>query len=99
MTEASRRRFIGVAGAGAAAAGAATVLPGTAVGRELLRRDAANESIVAHVSDVQSELVTLMVGEREVVVRDVELVTRLRNAAGAAATAAAARIAAADGGK
>jgi hypothetical protein len=82
MSDTSRRRFIGVAGAGAAAVGATAVLPGAALASESRRSEkSAQESVVAHVRP-HSDEVTLYVGEREVVVHDRELVTRLLNAAG-----------------
>jgi hypothetical protein len=83
MNDTSRRRFLGVVGAGAITAGAATVLPDTALAHEArLHPDSASESLVAHVADPASDEVTLLVGEREVVVHDRDLVTRLLNAAG-----------------
>jgi len=82
MSETSRRRFIGVTGAGAAAVGAAALVPGAAwAGQAHLREDSAKSPVVAYVSDVTSDEVTLLVDEREVVVRDRDLVTRLLNAA------------------
>jgi hypothetical protein len=42
----------------------------------------AQESVVAYVRDHRSHEVRLMVGEREVVVRDRDLATRILNAAG-----------------
>ena len=82
MSETSRRRFIGVTGAGAAAVGATALVPGTAwAGQAHLREDSAKSPVVAYVSDVTSDEVTLLVDEREVVVRDRDLVTRLLNAA------------------
>jgi hypothetical protein len=83
MNESSRRRFLGGAGAGAAAAGASVVLPSSAEAAEArLHEHSATESVVAYVSDARSDELTLMVGEREVVVHDRDLVTRLLNAAG-----------------
>ncbi len=83
MHDSTRRRFLGATGAGVAVAGASTVLPSVASARETrLSRDSATESIVAYVSDVDSAELTLLVGEREVVVHDRDLVVRLRNAAG-----------------
>ncbi len=83
MNDTSRRRFIGVVGAGAVSAGAVTVLPDSALAQETsLHSQSARESVVAHVSDPASDRVVLLVGEREVVVHDRDLVTRLLNAAG-----------------
>jgi hypothetical protein len=83
MSKTSRRRFLGVAGAGAAAAGAAAALPGAAFAAETPRpAGSATESVVAYVGDVHASKLTLLVGEREVVVRDRDLVHRLLNAAG-----------------
>jgi hypothetical protein len=42
----------------------------------------AKESVVAYVEDHRSGRLRLMVGEREVVVHDRDLVTRILNAAG-----------------
>ena len=83
MNDSSRRRFIGVVGAGAVTAGAVTLLPDTALASEpSLREDSATEPVVAHISDVRSSAITFYVGEREVVVHDRDLVKRLLNAAG-----------------
>ena len=84
MNDTSRRRFLGVVGAGAVTAGAATVLPDTALAQRgaapLGERHASRWSPTSPTST--SDEVTLMVGEREVVVHDRDLVTRLLNAAG-----------------
>jgi hypothetical protein len=83
MGETSRRRFIGVAGAGAAATGATVLIPGAAVAAQArLRGDSAQAPVVAYVEDIGSDTVVLMVEEREVVVHDRDLVHRLLNAAG-----------------
>jgi hypothetical protein len=82
MSETSRRRFIGVAGAGAAAISATALVPGSAFASQTLRRgESATSPVVAYVRDVDSDEVTLMVDEREVVVHDRDLVHRLLNAA------------------
>jgi hypothetical protein len=83
MSDTSRRKFLGVVGAGAAAAGAVTVAPSAAFAGETARKkDSASEPVVAYVKDVNSSHVHLMVGEREVVVNDRDLVNRILNAAG-----------------
>ena len=83
MSDTSRRRFIGVAGAGAAAAGATVLVPAAASAAQTrLHGGATSSPIVAFVADGTSDEVTLMVDEREVVVHDRDLVNRLRNAAG-----------------
>ncbi len=83
MSDTSRRRFIGVAGAGAAAAGATALIPSAASAAQTrLHGRSAKTSVVAYVDDASSDQVTLMVDEREVVVRDRDLVARLLNAAG-----------------
>ncbi len=83
MSDTSRRRFIGVTGAGAAAVGASAFLPSSAVADGPRRRDGGSTSpVVAYVEDATSDEVVLMVDEREVVVRDRDLVHRLLDAAG-----------------
>jgi hypothetical protein len=83
MNDLSRRRFIGAAGAGAAAAGASMVLPSSADAAPARPTStSATEPVVAHVADPASDELTLMFGENEVVVHDRDLVTRLLNAAG-----------------
>jgi len=82
MSDTSRRRFIGVAGAGAAAAGATALVPGVASAAETRLHDGSATSTVVALVDPDSDAITLMVGEREVVVHDRDLVHRLLNAAG-----------------
>ncbi len=82
MSETSRRRFIGVAGAGAAAAGATALVPSAASAAETRLHGKSATSTVVALVDPGSDRVTLMVGEREVVLRDKDLVHRLLNAAG-----------------
>jgi hypothetical protein len=82
MSETSRRKFIAVAGAGAAA-GAVGITTGVASAAPAKPRlDAAKERVVAVVADHRSSELRLLVGEREVVVHDRDLVTRILNAAG-----------------
>lgn len=59
------------------------MLPSSAFASEAHRSAAsATESVVAYVEDADSDELTLMLGEREVVVHDRDLVIRLLNAAG-----------------
>jgi len=82
MSDTSRRKFLAVAGVGAAA-GTVAVTSGSAFAGEARRRpDSAKEAVVAYVKDHSSSELRLMVGEREVVVHDRDLVTRILNAAG-----------------
>jgi hypothetical protein len=81
MSDTSRRTFLVVAGAGAAGTVAATT--GIAFAGETRRKvDSAKEPVVAYVRDHRSSELQLMVGEREVIVRDRDLVNRILNAAG-----------------
>ncbi len=83
MSDTSRRRFIGAAGAGVAAVGVTALGAGAASAAQTrLHGRSAKEPLVAHVGDITSDEVSLMVGDREVVVHDRDLVTRLLNAAG-----------------
>jgi hypothetical protein len=82
MTETSRRKLIVAAGAGAAA-GTVGLTSGRASAAEVTRHPgSAHEPVVAFVKDHRSAELRLMVGEREVVVHDRDLVTRILNAAG-----------------
>lgn len=85
MTEASRRNFLTLAGAGIAAAGVAATVPtltGGAAGADaapatLSLPQGATGSIAAFVHDVEKGEVAVMVEGREVVVTDHQLVARL----------------------
>ncbi len=81
MTETSRRKFLAVTGAGAVA-GAVTV-PGSAHGSTpRTHAGSATEPVVAFVADHRRAELRLLVGEREVVVNDADLVARILDAAG-----------------
>ena len=84
MSDTSRRKFLAVAGAGAAAGTVGlTGVAGVAQAAEARRKpDAAQDAVVAYVKDHRSSELRLMVGEREVVVNDPDLVARILNAAG-----------------
>jgi hypothetical protein len=82
MSGTSRRKFLAIAGAGVAA-GTAAVTTGPAFASETSRKpNAARERVVAYVKDHHSSELRLLVGEREVIVRDRDLVNRILNAAG-----------------
>jgi hypothetical protein len=81
MAETNRRKFLAVTGMGVAA-GTVGMVAGPASAEARRGADSAQESVVAYVADHGSDQVHLMVGEREVVVRDRDLVTRILNAAG-----------------
>jgi hypothetical protein len=85
MSETSRRKFLAATGVGATA-GAIAMATGTAgmAGAAEARRrsDSAREPVLAVVPDHQSPEVRLLAGEREVVVHDRDLATRILNAAG-----------------
>jgi hypothetical protein len=87
MTDASRRNFLLIAGAGAAAVGTAVVAP-TAAAAVPRREKAANSEgtqlpdgadapMVAYIKNPKTGELSVMSGEREVVVHDRELVARL----------------------
>ncbi|WP_148616025.1 hypothetical protein [Nocardioides rubriscoriae] len=80
MSDTSRRKFLAVAGVGAAASAAALGTAGAAEAKPSLSR--AKEPVLAIVDDPKKGTVRLLVGEREVVVHDRDLATRLLNAAG-----------------
>jgi hypothetical protein len=82
MSETSRRKFLAATGAGVAGAAVVGVSGGTAEAVTRRRSDAATESVVAYVPDHTSGVVHLMVGDREVIVDDRDLVARILNAAG-----------------
>src|SRR6185437_10574649 len=79
MTDPTRRNFLIASGAGAAAIGVAAAAPAEARTPDTtpatLPSDATD--LVAHVADPDSGTLTLLVGEREVLVHDRDLVARL----------------------
>jgi hypothetical protein len=82
MSETSRMKLLAAGGAGVAA-GAVGLTLSPAQAAEARRSGAsAKEPVVAYVHDHRSSEVRLMVGEREVVVQDRDLATRILNAAG-----------------
>jgi hypothetical protein len=82
MSDTSRRKLLAVGGA-SVAAGTIGLTMGPAAASEARRTTgSARESVVAYVPDHRAGEVRLMVGEREVVVHDRDLVTRILNAAG-----------------
>ncbi|MEO6512057.1 MAG: hypothetical protein ABIO16_13750 [Nocardioides sp.] len=86
MSDTSRRKFLAAAGVGAAgtvgltavSVGAAEAAPAEAT----RKTDSAKQPVVAYVEHHFSDRVHLMVGEREIVVHDRDLATRILNAAG-----------------
>ena len=82
MSETSRRKFLAATGAGVAGAAVVGVSGGAAEAVTRRRGDAATEPVVAYVPDHRSGVVHLMVGDREAIVDDQDLVTRILNAAG-----------------
>jgi hypothetical protein len=85
MTELSRRRFLSRGSLGVALAGALAAVPGLSA---VFRMPAAvtpgaptGEPLIAHVRDVQSGEIALLVGTDKVIHRDADLAARLYNAA------------------
>ncbi|MDX6324404.1 MAG: hypothetical protein QOK15_758 [Nocardioidaceae bacterium] len=82
MGQTSRRTFLNSAGAGAAVGVVGIGASSASASAAVRQGNAAQETVVAYVEDHQGSQVRLLVGEREVVVRDRDLVVRLLNAAG-----------------
>ena len=84
MSDTSRRKFLAAAGVGATAGTIALASGVTGAGAAEARRKpgSAHEPVLAVVPDHRSSELRLLVGEREVVVHDRDLVTRILNAAG-----------------
>jgi anaerobic selenocysteine-containing dehydrogenase len=93
MSELSRRSFLKQGGATAAAAGALMVTPkalarkaptakhAAAVSTSRAPAKSSKRTLVAHVPDVRKDEVRVLVGEREIVLHDRALVSRLARAA------------------
>lgn len=79
MNDTSRRKFLAVASAGAAA-GTVSLTTGTAAAAA--PQGSGREPVVAYIEQPWSDQLVLMVGEREVEVRDRDLVRRILAAAG-----------------
>ena len=85
MSDTSRRKFLAAAGVGATAGtiALASGISGAASAADTRRKPgSAHEPVLAVVNDHQSSELRLLVGEREVVVHDRDLVARILNAAG-----------------
>jgi len=83
MSTASRRNFLIMSGAGAAAVGVAVAVPAVAnaaTGERVTTPEDATP-LVAHISDPTTGELTLLVGEDEIVVHDPDLVGRITRAA------------------
>lgn len=80
MSDTSRRKFLAAAGVGAAATAGALATGGSAEAKPSSKQ--AKEPVLAIVEDHTKGTVRLLVGDREVVVNDRDLATRLLNAAG-----------------
>jgi hypothetical protein len=87
MNQVSRRRFLVHGSIGAALAGALVALPGVGAALKLASaarggaRASAAQPLIAHVRDLSTGEISLMVGERHVIQRDAELAARLYDAA------------------
>ena len=87
MSNSSRRGFLKVAAAGAAAAGAAAVVPAvtkdagaSTESKPTALPRSAHGALVAHVADVRSGQLSIMVEGHEVTVTDHDLVARIAQA-------------------
>ena len=82
MGDTSRRKFLAAAGAGTAATAVVGLSGGAADAATRRGSNAATEPVVAYVEDPKAGVLHLMVGDREVIVEDHDLVARILNAAG-----------------
>lgn len=82
MNETSRRKLLAVAGAGAAATTVGLTAKSASAAEAKPKAGSAQERVVAVVDNHRGSELVLLVGEREVVINDRDLVTRILNAAG-----------------
>ena len=82
MSETSRRKLLAAGGASVAVGTVAMTVGPAQAGEARRTASSAKKPVVAYVADHRSHELRLMVGEREVVVHDRDLVTRILNAAG-----------------
>jgi hypothetical protein len=82
MSETSRRKLLAAGGAGVAAGAVGLTMSPAQAMQARRTTSSAHESVVAYVHDHRSSEVRLLVGEREVVIHDRDLATRILNAAG-----------------
>jgi hypothetical protein len=84
MSDASRRGFLVLAGAGTAAVATAgaVALAQSSDEPKAVEGHNATGAMVAWIGDVKKSEITIMLGEREVVVQDADLVTKLVRASG-----------------
>ena len=81
MNDATRRTFLVAAGAGAAAVGVAAVVPAAASAATTHGSvTPSGEPLVAYISDASTGELTVMVGEREVQIKNPSLVSQLHAA-------------------
>jgi hypothetical protein len=88
MSKLTRKGFLGKTSMGAAAIGAIVSVPGLAHVTEAdaapefkLRREELESPLVAHVRNLKTGEIAVMVGTREIVYRDPQFVKRLLKAA------------------
>ena len=80
MSDASRRSFLAVAGAGAAAGTVGITAGGAAAASSA--RSKSSEPVVVYIEEPRSDRLTIMVGDEEVELRDRDLIARIIRAAG-----------------
>ena len=81
MSDTSRRKFLAATGAGVAAGAVVGLWRHARRPRPRRHTHAATEPVVAYVQNPKAGVLHLMVGEREVIVEDHDLVARILNAA------------------